>query len=828
MRPLIHRIAWHHPAAQTKHGDISISRQLHNRVTAGSVLGSAFAIGCAVGAVDALAADAAADSSNSPNSLATVTVIATTPIPGATIDIDKIPGNVQILSSADLSREGSPNLTQALNSNLSSVSINDDDDDPFQPDILYRGFEASPVLGTPEGLAVYQNGVRINEAFGNTVNWDLFPDVAIDQVELVSSSPLYGLNALGGAISVTMKNGFTYQGSELELSGGSYGQHSAVGQFGMSSGPFAFYVAGRALNWDGWRDFSDDRIRTLYAALSYHTEGAVIDFIYTRAQNVLEGQGPAPVQEIAVDRSYVFTGPQNNINDLNFFAVNGAFRLSNTWSLQSTLYYREYSQSVSNGNTTDYLACTNTPGILCQPDGVTPLMNAQGQTLPDISDGGTRYIGENDFESIHAWGRGATLQITNSSPISGLANQFSLGGAFDYAPGSYYTGAQIGLINPQLWVLPSNLIVDTPENSAAAVANGDPTPVSVDSITQNLGAYLTDTLNLTPDLAVTGSGRYNISHVDLKDQLGTNLNGDNRFVHFNPAVGATYRMQPGMTLYGGWATNTRTPTPSEIECSNPNDLCLLPTNLAGDPPNLRQVIAQTSEAGLRGRLAVAPGSDGQLNWNLSAFRTLLHDDIYGISPTVSTGYFANIGDTRRQGIEVGLNYRGSRYSAYANYSLVQATFRSAFIEPSPSNPFANAAGQTEVEAGDKLPGIPEHRVKLGADVKVIPAWTIGATVNFVTDFYLVGDESNQLAAMGGYTVVNLHSTYRPMPHLELFASVNNLLNRNYATWGILSDPTGIGAPGIAVNAVTNGPGVDNRFVSPAAPLEAFVGLRIML
>jgi len=141
--------------------------------------------------------------------------VTATAIPGATIDIDKIPGNVQVLSAADLTREGSASLTSALNSNLGSVTINDGLDDPFQPNILYRGFEASPVLGTPQGLAVYQNGVRINEAFGDSVNWDLFPDIAINQVELVSASPVYGLNALGGAISVTMKNGFTYQGAAV-------------------------------------------------------------------------------------------------------------------------------------------------------------------------------------------------------------------------------------------------------------------------------------------------------------------------------------------------------------------------------------------------------------------------------------------------------------------------------------------------------------------------------------------------------------------------------------------------------------------------------------
>jgi iron complex outermembrane recepter protein len=783
-----------------------------------------FALAGGTWAVVALAVDAAG-TSQSPLQQVVVTA---TPIPGTSIDIDEIPGDVQILTSSDLSREGSPSLTQALNSNLSSININDDDDDPFQPDILYRGFEASPVLGTPEGLAVYQNGVRINEAFGNTVNWDLFPDVAIDQVELVSSSPLYGLNALGGAVSVTMKNGFTYQGGQLELSGGSYQQHSALAQFGTNSGPFAVYVAARGLNWEGWRDFSEDRIRTLYAALSYHTERAVIDFGYTRAQNILEGQGPAPVQELAVDRSYVFTGPQNNVNDLNFFTLNGTFRLSNSWSLQSTLYYRNYGQTVSNGNTTNYEACTDIPGVLCQPDGVTPLMDTVGQTVPDISDGGTKYIGENDFESIHFWGRGATLQITSNDPIFGLANQFSLGGAFDYASGNYYTGAQIGLINPELFVLGTDLIVDTAENSPGAIANGDPTPVSVDSVTENLGTYTTDTLNVTPDLAVTASARYNIAHIDLEDQLGANLTGDNRFVHFNPAIGATYKLLPSMTLYGGWATNTRTPTPSEIECSSPVDLCLLPTNLAGDPPNLRQVVSHTAEVGLRGKLPNIPGSDGQVTWNLSVFRTLLHDDIYGISPSVSEGYFANIGDTRRQGIEEGLAYHGSRFFAYVNYSLVQATFQSAFVEPSPSNPFQNTAGQTQIEPGDKLPGIPEHRLKLGLEYKVIPAWTVGTSVNIVSSFYYVGDESNQLAPIPGFTVVDLYSRYRPTPHLEFFGTIDNLFNRKYATWGILSDPTGIGAPGIPVNAVTNGPGVNNRFLSPAAPVEAFVGLRLML
>jgi outer membrane receptor for Fe3+-dicitrate len=235
-------------------------------------------------------------------------VVTATAIPGTTLAIDKVPGNVQVLSATDLTREGSASLTAALNSNLSSININDDLDDPFQPDILYRGFEASPVLGTPQGLAVYQNGVRINEAFGDTVNWDLFPDIAINQVELVSSSPVYGLNALGGAISVTMKNGFTYQGRDVELSGGSYGQRAVTAQYGVSSGALGFYLAGRALDWDGWREFSNDRMRDLYAAFSAHMDTGNLDLSFTRADDRMNGQGSAPVQELAVNRSLVFTG----------------------------------------------------------------------------------------------------------------------------------------------------------------------------------------------------------------------------------------------------------------------------------------------------------------------------------------------------------------------------------------------------------------------------------------------------------------------------------------------------------------------------------------
>ena len=148
---------------------------------------------------------------------------------------------------------------------LAGVALSDQTGNQFQLDINYRGFIASPVIGTPQGLAVYQNGVRINEVFGDIVNWDFIPEKAINQLTLVPSNPVYGLNALGGALSLEMKNGFTYHGVEGELSGGSYGRVGASVQAGGQNGNSSGYITADAIDDAGWRQNSPSRLRRVYA-----------------------------------------------------------------------------------------------------------------------------------------------------------------------------------------------------------------------------------------------------------------------------------------------------------------------------------------------------------------------------------------------------------------------------------------------------------------------------------------------------------------------------------------------------------------------------------
>jgi iron complex outermembrane receptor protein len=235
------------------------------------------------------------------------------------------------------------------------------------------------------------------------------------------------------------------------------------------------------------------------------------------------------------------------------------------------------------------------------------------------------------------------------------------------------------------------------------------------------------------------------------------------------------------------------------------------------------VIAHTLEVGLRGG---GPMLGGQLSWNASVFRTDSDDDIYGVATAVSTGFFQNIGATRRQGFEASLDYRNQAWSGYVQFSHVDATFRSPLLLNSPSNPMQDENGDIQVQTGDRLPLIPSSRLKLGADYSVSHNWSVGGSLALASGSFYRGDESNQNPQLPGYHIVNLRTSYRLNQHFELFAKVQNLFDERYSTFGLYGDPTGAGAPGVPALADSNHAGVDNRFQSPAMPRAYFGGVRI--
>jgi outer membrane receptor for ferrienterochelin and colicin len=152
----------------------------------------------------------------------TVEIIGTTPLPGIGVPINQVPANVQAATGAEIQKQKTLDLSEFLDNNLGSVTLNHGQNNPFQPDVNFRGLSASPLLGTPQGLSVFMDGVRINEPFGDVVNWDLVPQNAISTITLIpGSNPVFGLNTLGAALSVNTKSGFQYPGASASIYGGS-------------------------------------------------------------------------------------------------------------------------------------------------------------------------------------------------------------------------------------------------------------------------------------------------------------------------------------------------------------------------------------------------------------------------------------------------------------------------------------------------------------------------------------------------------------------------------------------------------------------------------
>lgn len=733
-----------------------------------------------------------------------IEVITTSPLTGGGVERDRVPSNTATLGPADFDHAKSSSVPESLLLNIPSVYINDASGNFFQPDVQYRGFLTSPVLGTPQGLAVYQNGVRINESFGDTVNWDFIPEHAINRLTLVPSNPVYGLNALGGALSIEMKNGFNYRGGDIEVRGGSFGRRGITMQAGGQQGNVAGYVAADALNDNGWRDRSPSQLRRLYTDLGVRDERVEFNVNFTGASNTFGATAPAPIELLQRRWSSVYTTPQTTQHELAFLTATGSYKATDTLTFKSNVYYRAFRQRHVDGNTSDVLPCDPavSPGFLCFGEADNPLLSTSGP-VPDILNGATP--GSLDRTSTTAQSYGGSLQANSTGRLFDRNNNLVVGMSVDRGNVLFSATSELGRISPDLFVTGTGVIISQPA--------GDVAPVKLRTTNTYTGFYATDTLDLTPEWSVTAGGRFNIAQIRLDDLLGTALNGSHEFSRFNPVIGTTYKITPNTTAYAGYSEANRAPTPAELGCADPIRPCLLDNFLASDPP-LNQVVSRTVEAGLRGNFDLG-AENGKLVWNVGAFRAENSDDILTVPSAITgRGFFQNAGTTRRQGLEASAAYSSSRWNARVSYSLVDATFQDTITLASPNNPLA-VGGLITIQPGNHLPGIPRHRLKASADYRITPEWKVGADVIAVSGQYLVGDESNLNPMLPGYCVVNLNTTYKLSTNVELFGLVQNLFNRRYYTSGTFFDTGAIPFLGLT----------DPRSVSPGTPLAAYAGLR---
>src|SRR5882672_8577078 len=319
---------------------------------------------CIGGSALPLAASAVdADPSAVPSNPATaqelkeITVIGNTPLQGLGLPLNQIPANVQVAEAADMQRQQPLDLADYLNNNFSGINVSESADNPFQLDINYHGFTASPLLGTPEGLSVYVDGVRVNESFGDTVNWDLIPESAISTASLISgSNPVFGLNTLGGALSLQTKSGHDNPGTEIEAYGGSFGRRSFQGESGGALGPFDYFATLHYFDESGWRDLSPTTVWQTFGQVGWQNDKTDVDLSYTYADTRLFGNGATPLSMLYYRRAQSYT-PDSTHNLLHFVNLTGTQFLSAHLLLSTNAYYRRLITDSSNGSNNDnYLA----------------------------------------------------------------------------------------------------------------------------------------------------------------------------------------------------------------------------------------------------------------------------------------------------------------------------------------------------------------------------------------------------------------------------------------------------------------------------------------
>ena len=763
-----------------------------------------------------------------------VDVVGVTPLLGTALARTRVPATVAIIGSDELQGRGSPSLADSLNARLGSVSLEGATTNLFQPTLRFRGFTASPLLGLPQGVAVYQNGVRINEPFGDTVQFDLMPQFAVSQVQLsAGADPVFGLNALGGALALRLKNGFDFNGFRGEFAGGSFGRFTATAEYGADRGPWALYLGSSVFKETGWRDESPSEVGQVVADVGYRQKRVDDGLTLTVADSSLNGNGPAPVELLSIDRTAVFTHPDNTKNRLGFLQGRYNFEASSTWSLQVTGYYRDLDRRTLNGDEAEFSVCDDDSlpsaapiNTLCQGAGDDDededegVDESAGNPLVDALNP-TRFIttadgignGAINRTNTQTQGYGATLQATNTNPVGDRENMLVIGTSIDLAQIAFGSNSEVGSLTATRGVTGSGLFAGLFGKAPDDIFN-----TRLDSSNQGVGLYFSDTLSLSQRAHLTMAGRFNQSQVDIQDRLGTSLNGDHTFSRFNPSVGLVIEGNELVSTFVRYSESNRSPTAAELSCADPAEPCRVPNAFMSDPP-LEQAVARSTEGGLRGNWA---NLNGSLEWSASLYSTRINDDILFIaSPAlIGTGYFQNAGDTLRNGIDLNIQGQFLKFGFYLGYGLVNATFQTPVTLPGDDevNDAVNDDGQLEIAPGDRLAGIPKHSLKTGLSIRPTNPWSITLETMSSSSRVFVGDEGNDQIPLDGYQLVNVRTAIAISEATELFAQIDNLFDANYQTFGILAELE------IDLDEAPNA--TDPRFVAPGNPRSAFAGVRV--
>lgn len=785
-----------------------------------------------------------------------VDVVAPTPLPGSELALNQIPSPVQTATKIDIDNSAALELGDFLNRRLNGVQVNEMQSNPFQPDVNYRGYTASPLLGTPEGISVYLDGVRQNQPFGDVVSWDLIPKNAIETVELMpGSNPLFGLNTLGGALSVQTKDGVTSPGLSGQVTYGSSGRKAVHAEYGGGKPTgFNYFLAANAFHESGWRFDSPSDVRQAFIRLGWRSATTDLALVTTYAYNTLTGNGLQDYRFLQQNYSSVYTIPDTTGNRSPSFNFIARHDFSSELTLSGNAWYRNIRTEGINGNAnTDALtsqvyqpsaadqAALTAAGYSGFPTSGANVSNtpfpkwrciAQALRLDNPDDycsGVTIYSKEVQNEY------GLSGQITRRS----AHNQFIAGALFDRGSVDFTQNTQYGYLNPDRTITG----VQAWEDGSTGVDSR----VNLHGLTPNWSVFATDTISLGKQWNVTLSGRFNRTTIDNTDRINPiagpgSLDGDYVFERFNPSAGVTYNPTPILTLFANYSQGSRAPTSIELGCADPANPCSLPNALASDPP-LNQVVTTTWEAGARGKF------EKDFRWTLDGFHAINHNDILFLaSQQLGTGYFKNFGETERQGIQASVDGHVRRFTAGLDDTFLAATYQSTEQVDGSANNTSDTAlagtpgldGVITIHPGNRIPLIPKQSGKAWLDVQATKKFVLNFGMIANSSAYARGNENNAYQSDGkyylgpgvmpGYAVFNFQAHYDLTRRWQLAFEVDNLFDRHYYTAAQLAN-TSFNAQGAflarpyPLDSQGEYPLQSVEFVSPGAPRRAWVELR---
>jgi outer membrane receptor protein involved in Fe transport len=834
---------------------------------------SATVLALLLGLATSVSAQSTSDASQKPSQqpaqpqtfATTVTVVETAPLPGVDVPIEKVPAPVQTATADEIERSKALDLSSFLTRRFNAVFANEIQNHPVQPDINYRGYTASPLLGTPQGLSVYMDGVRLNQPFGDVVSWDLIPRLAISTSTVMpGSNPLFGLNTLGGALALQTKTGANAPGTSVQAIYGSDVRRSIEFEHGGSkAGGLNWYVAGNLFKEDGWRDDSPSDVRQIFGKFGWQRTHGEVFVSVAHADNSLNGNALQETGFLNRDFTSVYTKPDITDHRSTFLNLTGRRSLNDRVSLSGNLYFRAIHTSTFNGDINEdsldqsvYQPSAAEQAALARA-GYTgfPASGANASNTPfpfwrciangllrdEPAEQCTGLINRSETSQHNGGGFG---QLTTRHSFDSGMNQFTAGGGYERSGAGYVQSTELGYLNSDRSITGIGAFAD---GETGGDVDGEPFDTRVDlaGLIQTFSLYATDTLSFSPKWTVTLSGRYNRTTVRNRDAIrpgggSTSLDGVHAFSRFNPAAGITFSPSRTVHVYGGYSEGSRAATSVELGCANPDRPCKLPNAMAGDPP-LDQVVTRTWEGGARGTYR-------RLNWNAGVFRSDNHDDIlFVLSGQSGFGYFTNFGQTRRQGLELGAHSQMGPVTLGTGYTFLAATYQSEETVNGQGNSTNDAAedgapgfeGSIRIVPGDHIPLIPRHLFKAYADVNLSSKLAIDVDLLAVSGSFARGNENNRHQPDGtyylgpgtipGYAIVNVGSTYRMTRWMQFLAQVTNVFDTKYYTAGQLG-PFGFTDTGAFIARPLPAIGGEfplrqATFYAPGAPVRAWVGTR---